>query len=258
MQPQQLKSLIERFLRPGLPKYLALRDAVNHAVASGATPPGWRLPAEHELARLLPMSLGTVQRGLRQLAEERVITRTPGAGSFIAAHHHDAMAAPFHCRFLRDDGQGYLPVFAQIVSRALTDEPGPWSEHLGTARTVRIVRRIRVADEFSVCTIFYADAQRMPVFAQAPVKKLSAQNFKEVIWRSAGQSTARIDLFVSQQPCPAEVAAVIGVKAKAMCLDVEARAFFGRSDPAYYQRIVIPPSRRKLHVVTDGRERGMV
>ena len=46
---------MDRFLRPGLPKYVALRDAVVHAVTSGNWPPGARLPNESDLAAALPL-----------------------------------------------------------------------------------------------------------------------------------------------------------------------------------------------------------
>jgi GntR family transcriptional regulator len=258
MDVQALRTLFDRFARPGLPKYLALRDALTHAVASGASPPGDRLPAEHDLARALPISLGTIQRALRQLSDERLITRTPGHGSYVAARPGGAMAAPFHCRFVREDGRGYLPVFARIVERRLVHGPGPWREHLGEgeAPAVCIVRAIRVADEFTVASAFYVSARRLPVFAEAPLKELAAENFKQVLWRSLGKTTGRIELFVAQAPCPANARAIVGAGERTMCMDIEAKAFFGRSDPAYYQRLVVPPNSRQLHIVTDGQEPG--
>jgi hypothetical protein len=54
-----LLQLLGRFNRPGLPKYMALHDAVLHAVASGQLAPGTRMPNEQELAEVLPLSLGT-------------------------------------------------------------------------------------------------------------------------------------------------------------------------------------------------------
>jgi hypothetical protein len=39
-------------------------------------------------------------------------------------------------------------------------------------------------------------------------------------------------------------------------MDIEAKAFLGHSDPAYYQRLVVLPNSRQLHIVTDGQEPG--
>jgi DNA-binding GntR family transcriptional regulator len=65
--------MLGRFQRDGLPKYTALRDAIVSAVAGGQLAPGDRVPNEQELAAALPISLGTIQRALRQLVEEGVI-----------------------------------------------------------------------------------------------------------------------------------------------------------------------------------------
>ena len=109
MNATDLSHLLERFSRPGVPKYTALHDAMLHAVSSGQAAPGARVPNEQELAQVLPLSLGTIQRALRQLVDERVIHRRPGLGSFVADRRGGAeMERPFHCRFVRRLGQGLL------------------------------------------------------------------------------------------------------------------------------------------------------
>ncbi|RYF50614.1 MAG: GntR family transcriptional regulator, partial [Comamonadaceae bacterium] len=80
MNADELAGTLIRFQRDGVPKYTALRDAIVHAVASGALVPGDRVPNEQELAATLPISLGTIQRALRQLVEEGVVQRRHGQG----------------------------------------------------------------------------------------------------------------------------------------------------------------------------------
>src|SRR4051812_28433253 len=79
-----LAGRLRRFARPGVPKYVALSDAVLDAVNRDEWPPGARLPNESALAADLPLSLGTIQRGLRLLVESRVIVRRQGQGTFVA------------------------------------------------------------------------------------------------------------------------------------------------------------------------------
>jgi DNA-binding GntR family transcriptional regulator len=255
---RDLSQLLGRFHRPGLPKYMALRDAVLHAVASGRLAPGARMPNEQELAEVLPLSLGTIQRAMRQLVEERVIHRTPGQGSFISERGGDGqMEHPFHCRFVNDDGSGYLPVYPDVVSRERVSAPGEWSLHLRCAEATRIDRVIRVADEFSVYTSFVVDAARLPVFGATPVEALASRNFKEVIFRACGQAIHRVDLLLRQQAAPAEVAPRIGIGARQGCTSIRALAYLGESDPIYYQQIWIPANKRELHVVSDSRTPGL-
>lgn len=257
LEAGELSQLLQRFSRPGVPKYTALRDAVLHAVASGIVPPGARMPNEQELAKALPVSLGTIQRALRQLVEERVIHRQPGLGSFIAKPGgRNEMEHPFHCRFVDDSGKDYLPVFPEIVSRERVAGPGPWSGHLRCQEALRIVRRVRVGNEFNVHTSFWVDPKRLPVFETAAVRELTSENFKHVIFRSLGQAIHRVELFTRQEVPPRDVAALIGLKSRQMCTSMRVHAFLGNSDPIYYQHIFSPPTQRELHIVTDSRVAG--
>lgn len=67
---------------PG-PRYRALADAIEAAIASGALPEGTRLPPQRELAFHLSLTVGTVSRGYA-LAEERgLLTAEVGRGTFV-------------------------------------------------------------------------------------------------------------------------------------------------------------------------------
>lgn len=259
MTPDELSRLLDRFLRPGVPKYTALRDAVAHGVSSGAFASGDRVPNEQELASRLPISLGTIQRALRMLVDEGLIQRRPGLGSFIAERHENGeMAQPFHCRFVDDSGTRYLPVFPKTLSRRTLKGPGEWTPWLGDGDCLEITRRIRIGSEFSVHSAFVVNQRRLPVFADLPLAKLSGENFKEVIFRVAGQNIQRVDLFLRQQNAPADIAKLLKIDVGTLCQSIRAVAFLNESDAVYYQQIFIPPNTRELHVVTDSRARGML
>jgi DNA-binding GntR family transcriptional regulator len=257
MTPQELSRLLERFSRPGVPKYTALRDAVVHAVASGQFAPGDRVPNEQELAGVLPISLGTIQRALRQLVDEGVVQRRQGQGSFIAGRTDDAeMSQPFHCRFVDDSGSAYLPVYPEANGRRMVKGPADWEKVLGGSEALEITRRIRIGTEFAVFSSFVVDAKRLPVFASLPLKKLNGENFKDVIFRASGQAIQRVDLFLRQARVPEHVAKAIDVGPRTDCLALRAIAYLGESEPIYYQQIFIPPTQRELHIVADNRARG--
>lgn len=256
--PQQLPAVvIDRFMRPGLPKYVALRDALVHAVASGHFAPGARLPNESELAASLPLSLGTIQRALRMLVDDGVIVRRPGAGSFVAQHSAGEMRAPLHCRFVDDEGTGYLPVYPRIVARYTTGERGEWNRHLGVDAPLCIERILRIGDEFSVFSRFYVDASRLPAFERLPVRHLDSENFKALILRESGLAIGRITQYLSSVRFPADVAEVLklGRTSVAQRLDIE--AFAGRGRPLYFQTLWIPANGRRLHLPGDGRDAGL-
>lgn len=61
--------------------YLTLRDRIS----SGELTPGTRLPSEPDLAGLHDVSRVTIRRALAELEREGLISRRPGAGTFITA-----------------------------------------------------------------------------------------------------------------------------------------------------------------------------
>lgn len=246
-----------RFLRPGVSKYVALRDALLQAVNSGALGAGSRLPNETELAAMLPLSLGTIQRALRALVDDGVIVRRQGQGTFVAGRASGEMHAPLHCRFLDDSGADYLPVYPLVTARHAEERKGPWTLHLATRPVLCIERVLRIADEFKVFSRFYVDAGRMPAFASLPAKKLSGENFKEIIWRESGLPIGRVAQFLSQVKLPQVICRAIGVRNGAAGQRLDICAFAGKESPLYYQELYIPPNGRRLHLAADGRDPGV-
>jgi DNA-binding GntR family transcriptional regulator len=240
-----------------VPKYVALRDALLQAVGSGAFGAGSRLPNEAELAATLPLSLGTIQRALRSLADDGVIVRRQGRGTFVAEPASGQMHAPLHCRFVDDAGTGYLPVYPVVTARYTEERDGPWTLHVAVRPVLCIERVLRIADEFKVFSRFYVDAGRMPAFASLPARKLSGENFKEIIWRESGLPIGRVTQFLSQVRLPRAVCRAVGVRNGVVGQRLDICAFAGQEIPLYYQELMIPPNRRRLHLAAGGRDRGL-
>jgi DNA-binding GntR family transcriptional regulator len=252
-----LRRRLDRFTRPGVPKYVALRDALADAIASGDWPENARLPTESEYVAALPLSLGTIQRALRALADEGLITRQQGQGSFVAANGAARMHAPLHCRFLNDSGTGYLPVYPEVLKRYEETRKGPWSLHLGSASILCIERALRIGDEFRVFSRFWCDPVRLPALATLPFRKLSGENFKDVVWRETRQLVGRISTLLSSAALPADACRAIGVRRGTRGQVLEISACVGRDQPIYYQALYMPPNRRRLHLASDGRDTGI-
>lgn len=244
---------LERYTRPGVPKYIAMRDAVADAVTSGAWPVGTRLPPESVWAAQLPLSLGTIQRALRILVEDGVVVRRPKHGTYVAERGVGRMHAPLHCRFVDGTGSAYLPVYPKVTARYQVTENGPWSRHLRAAQTMCIERVLGIGTEFKVFSRFYFDPGRLSTLATAPVRKLSGENFKDVLWRETGQPIGRISQFLSSARLPQEICKAIGVRPRAPGDLLEIFAFTGDGQPIYYQELHMPPHQRRLHLATDGK-----
>jgi DNA-binding GntR family transcriptional regulator len=254
--PVALLGPLKRFAKPGVPKYVALRNAIVDAIASGLWPERARLATEAEYAAALPLSLGTIQRALRALADEGLITRRQKQGSFVAPNRVGRMHAPLHCRFLDATGTAYLPVYPKVLAREAEPRPGAWSAHLGQGRIQRIDRSLRIGDAFTVFGRFWFDADRLPALATLPPRKLSLENFKDIIWREHHQAVGRIRQFLSAVAFPPDVCRATGTRRGTRGQLLEISAYAGRGAPVYYQELYIPPNTCRLYLAADGADPG--
>jgi GntR family transcriptional regulator len=248
----QSAELLARYARPPVPgvsKYAQLRDTLTAAIRGGHWKPGSQLPPERELVRLTRFSLGTVQRALRELADEGLLIRTQGSGTYVAEGRR-TIDAPLHLRFLGEAGEPrFLPLFPKVLSRTVIAERGPWSEWLRQdgADIVRIDRRISVDGEFHVFNRFYMHAQTLPKIAAAPLGSLDGANLKQMVHTELNVPVTHVSQRVSFVKLSTEAAGAAGVKPGTRGLHLESATAAGRL-PLYFEESFIPPNDRRLDV----------
>lgn len=229
----------------GLPKYLRLQEAVIECIRGGYWKPGDRLPAEEELAQYSRMSLGTVQRALRDLSAQGIVVRQQGLGSFVG-ETQKRMQDPWHCRFLDESTGEILPVYSKAVRRQLVSERGPWSNYLGNGRILRIDRRLDIGGEFNVYSRFYADRGTLGYFWNCPLAELNGANFKKLITRECSLPITDIRHSLRLTTFAPEIARTIEVGKDVTGIFLFSMAYAGRDTCVYYQEFYIPPTRRFL------------
>jgi GntR family transcriptional regulator len=243
--------VLQKFAKPGLPglpKYAQLRETLYSAIHAGHWKPGDKLPTESELTRLTPYSLGTVQRALRALVDEGLVTRSQGSGTFVA-EGRAPIDAPLHLRFRGGkDEPRFLPLFPKVLSRKRISERGPWSEWLRQkgADIVRIDRRISVNHEFSVFNRFYFNAVTFPDVATQPLSALDGANLKQLLGGAFNMPLTSVEQSVSLVKFAPEICKSIGAKPGAQGMLLESAASAGRGNPVYFLESFIPPNPRKL------------
>ncbi|HLU03682.1 MAG TPA: GntR family transcriptional regulator [Advenella sp.] len=228
------------------PKYQRLVDALVDGIRRGIWQPGDQLPAEEELAQITPFSLGTVQRALRDLAEQGLVVRMHGLGSFIADAPRQ-LEDPWHCRFLDDDGTTVLPIFSQAILRTPVKGNGPWNRYLGvSANIMRLDRIITINDEFKISSRFYADRQLLKRLWEMPMEKLNGANFKNVITQQFKLPITNITHLVQLADFDAESCERVGVPHPYHGVYMQAIARAGRECCVYYQEFFLGPTTRSL------------
>ena len=66
------------------PQYARIKEALRSEIAQGTLVPGDRVPSENQLAAQYSVSRMTARRALLELADNGVLLRTQGLGSFVA------------------------------------------------------------------------------------------------------------------------------------------------------------------------------
>ena len=73
----------------GVTLYYQVKEYLKEKIASNEWPVGKKLPAEPELAAQLNVSRATVRQALHELAEEGVLVRKQGTGTFVAEFSYE-------------------------------------------------------------------------------------------------------------------------------------------------------------------------
>jgi GntR family transcriptional regulator len=114
---------------PGQSRYAALATALRHRIVAGEWPSGAPLPAETSLAAEHGIALGTLRRALELLAEQGLIERRHGKGTFVRS----GLAGATLLRFFRfGSGDGEVPQ-SRVLSRQSVVASAEVARRLGVA-----------------------------------------------------------------------------------------------------------------------------
>lgn len=243
-------------INPELPKYAQVREILVAAIAAGHWKQGEQLPNENALTKMTPFSLGTIQRALRGLADEGLVERRQGAGSFVARSSR-LLPYPLHCRFLNDAKDGVLPIFSTTLYRGRAKRPGPWVGCIDDegGRVIQIDRRIDVNHEFLVYSRFFASERDLGPLLKCPLRKLDGQNFKLMLAEEMNLPITSISNHARPQALPDDACSIVGAPHGAIGLYVEAIAASAKR-AIYLQDFFIPPTDRLLVLGPAGDTRG--
>jgi GntR family transcriptional regulator len=131
------------------PQYRQIEQALRLRIAE--LPPGARLPSDAELCAEFGVSRMTARNAMQRLAEEGLVARQPGRGSFVLeppAHRHADRLMTFTQEMLRTGRQPSSQVLTRVIRPASARE----AAELGIAEREPIVHlhRLRLADEVPV------------------------------------------------------------------------------------------------------------
>ena len=218
------------------PLYQQIKALMLRGMAQGEWKPGEMIPSELELAARFKVSQGTVRKAIDELAQEHLLTRKQGKGTFVATHGE----ARIQFRFLRltpNDGAQSQPESTIIdckrqrapadVARALEFKVGD------TAITIRRLLSFQgepavLDDLWLPGTLFKGLTAERLVSAQVPLYSLFEQDF--------GIKMLRAEEKIRAVAAPADVAAILRVVEGAPLLLVERLSFTYGDKPVELRR----------------------
>lgn len=126
--------------QPGLSRYGALAAALRQRIIDGEWPTGSALPAETRLAAEHGVALGTLRRALELLAQQGLIERRHGKGTFVRG----SLAGAPMLRFFRFGvGDGEVPQSRILARQSVLASPEV-ARRLGIARGDPVLRLQRL------------------------------------------------------------------------------------------------------------------
>lgn len=90
------------------PLYQQIKTLITQSLISGEWRPGEAIPSETELAARYNVSQGTVRKAINELADENVLVRQQGKGTFVASHAEERRQFHF-LRIAPDQGERVYP-----------------------------------------------------------------------------------------------------------------------------------------------------
>jgi GntR family transcriptional regulator len=91
------------------PLYLQIKASLVKSLAAGEWGPGAAIPSELELAARYGVSQGTVRKAIDALAQDNLVVRKQGKGTFVATHTEEPVSTFRFLRIRRDDGVQEAP-----------------------------------------------------------------------------------------------------------------------------------------------------
>lgn len=249
LEPDALKSaLLAAGNAPrGVAKYEYLRSCMASAIEEGRWPVGMRLPPELEIAAATRLSLGTVQRALRELVSQGYLIRRQGRGTFVA-NRRKRMEEPLHCQFVDAGGSTVLPVYTRLVRRRRESQEGPWSAVLGFDNSgyVMLDRTIDVDGRFLIASRMYVGASRFGRLMSVPRKQFDGVNLKKLLAKEFSVSVGRVEQRLRMEQPDPEIISWLERDELPYVLSVRAIGFERNGTTVYFQKLWMPPVDEEL------------
>lgn len=92
-----------------LPLYLQIKTLLEKSLEAREWRPGEAIPSEIELATRFGVAQGTVRKAIEALADDNLVVRRQGKGTYVATHTEEHTSQFRFLRIRRNDGEAEYP-----------------------------------------------------------------------------------------------------------------------------------------------------
>jgi GntR family transcriptional regulator len=125
------------------PLYLQIKGLLVKSLEAREWRPGEAIPSEIDLAHRFNVSQGTVRKAIDALADDNLVVRRQGKGTFVATHTEERASLFRFLRIRRDDGADLMPV-SRLLDVRRAKAPADVARLLGikVGDAVLVLRRV--------------------------------------------------------------------------------------------------------------------
>ncbi|MBK9135556.1 MAG: histidine utilization repressor [Betaproteobacteria bacterium] len=223
------------------PPRAACEQHLKDGLAAGRWPPGALMPSEAELVAGFGVSRMTVNRALRELQSEGLVTRTQGVGTFAAPLHR--VSSTLTIRDLHEEIESRGHRHQARVPRLRAERASPaLAQQLGLASGARVFHSLIVHHENGVplqCEDRYVNPGCCPGYLEAD---FTATTPTQLLFETTALWRAQYTIEASAPT--AEEARLLGIGVREPCLVVTRRTF--TADAAITIARLVHPGTRYL------------
>jgi GntR family transcriptional regulator len=217
------------------PLYRQIKALITQSLVTGEWRPGEPIPSEIELAGRYSVSQGTVRKAVSELAEERVLVRQQGKGTFVASYAEERSQFPF--LRINPDSEPMRDLTAELLSlERLRDPASARLLGLSASAGVFVLKRILKINDRAAC---YEDirlpAARFKGLTTGVVEQHECMLYSMYEARF-GVRMLQAEERVKAVPAPREVAAALDRTPGTPMLQIERVAFTYGREPSELRR----------------------
>jgi len=218
------------------PLYREVQLRITRALAAGDWKPGEAIPSESRLAREFNVSIGTIRRAIDELVAGRILVRQQGRGTFVATHTEDRTLFYFF-HVVSKNGGSEFPASELLAFRKERADANDEAQ-LGILRGSRVARvrnLLKLADKPVVLDDITVSTERFTRIDEATFRKRDGTIYG-LYQARYGVNVVRISERLSAAHPPADIAAILGMRADQPALQIRRIAYTYNDSPVEYRQ----------------------